>query len=199
MKITHTTMCIAIAVAGGVASAAVNGSVGGPFAGYDNTIDMEADWTGNSPGGPVSVAADFYLGSHGVTSTDDNGHAGWTNTGTPGLEQFGITAITWNTDIDALQLGVSGWEGPSPFSADWIDVFNDGAFLGTFSAIGVGTGGFDIINLDAGGDAFDEIRIAWFGTDSVGYTHYLNWNEVPAPSSIALLALGGMAMRRRRA
>jgi hypothetical protein len=194
--VTIATTFLALAAAN--AAAQVNGSVGGPFAGYDNLIDMEADWSGNQQGDPISVPADYYLGSHGVTSTDGNGHAGWTNTGFPGLEQFDMTTLTWDTDIVALQLGVTGWDGPDPFSADWIDVFNDGNFLGSVSAIGQGTGGFDMINIDNSGAGFDEIRIAWFGTDGLGYTHYLNWNAVPTPSSVALLGLGGLVATRRR-
>lgn len=190
------TACVALAA--GTATAQVNGSVGGPFAGFDNLIDMEADWSGNQQGDPISVPADYYLGSHGVTSTDGNGHAGWTNTGVPGLEQFDLTTITWDTDLVELQLGVTGWDGADPFNADWIDVFNDGNFIGSFGALGQGTGGFDMINLDASGAPFDEIRIAWFGTDGFGYTHYLNWNAIPAPSSLALLGLGGLATARRR-
>lgn len=198
MKIVLIT--VLTAVAGATANAGtVNGSLGGPFAGYDNLIDMEADWSGNVPGGPVSVAADFYLASHGVTSTDDNGHAGFTNTGNPGLEQSGLTIITWDTDIVELQMGLSGFSGESPFVADFVDVFNDGVFLGVFAGFPGASNQFDIVNIDANGAAFDEIRIAWFGSDSVGYTHYLNWNEVPAPGAAALFGIGGcMAARRRR-
>jgi hypothetical protein len=189
---------VAVTAMGSTASAAISGSLGGPFAGYANLIDLDADFSGSSPGGPISVSSTFYLGSHGVTMTDDNGHAGWTNTGNPGLEGFGITAITWDTDIKDLQIALSGWEGLSPFAADWIDVFNDGAFIGTFSAFGAGgTGSYDFINISA--TAFDEIRIAWFSTDNVGNTHFLNWNVVPTPPTAALVGLGGLlSMRRRR-
>lgn len=118
-------------------------------------------------------------------------------------EQIKVTR-TDGGDFNVVELNVSNGWGNGQFTYLWIQAFLDGDLLADFDAdvspsgklVGV-TGNFDELRiasyLDAATrDAHNPAELNAIAIDNVAY------GLVPEPASLALLALGGIVLLRRR-
>lgn len=128
---------------------------------------------------------------------------GWLGTGNSFTGNFGVF-ITFADDVDAMSIQVWDPSGPPSFFGGGLGifVFSDGVDVSDFFDIepawgGIGDEWFNIVA--DGGMTFDEVRILGYGFTPTTYVDNLSWNTVPAPSSFALLGLGAVVSRRRRA
>jgi hypothetical protein len=192
------------------------GGLGGTGQSGDaTTIDMDFD------------SQDFFFGPGPTTFDVPNNWWGWadvdieqsydvdfaTTTGSAGQYQLGVPGlhmataqgglqlaqIFWGADIDRVSFIVSGLTEGHPLFGGGLggNIFNDGAPDPlAISAFGSGIdGSYDVVTIE--GD-FDELRMTpeFFGFGDMTI-HAMSW-EVPAPSAMALLGLGGLAATRRR-
>ena len=171
---------------------------------YATGIDFDA-------GEPVGPTADTYWqGTHGVVLASGEGGGpnidDWGTTfgfgigsGNSGFVNFGMF-LTFDNAQNAMSFRYYDPSGaPSPFGGgSLISVWNDGAEVATYGFTAAWGGvGDEWINIVAdGGMEFDEVRALGFGFDSTSMIDDLSW--APAPGSLALLGLGGIAVRRRR-
>ncbi len=203
-----------------LAAMSIAAIVGGPaLGGYVITQGVTAPtYTGftlnfDEPGGPTGlVSTTAWLGSHGITIDAGDGApqvdnwdivhaAGW------GLGDnnsfFGNFGVFMTFDNDLSEMSIEIWDPsgpPGPIGGGLLVVlFDDG--IEVSSAVvtpawgGLGESWFDLTT--DGGDVFDEVRILGFGFTPTTYADNLSWNVVPAPGSLALLALAGLVGRRR--
>lgn len=202
----------ALAVAG-VASA----SALGDYTVTQGTVLTPLDTTLNfdEPGQVTGVVpADYWLVSHGVSIGAGDGQsvvddftanpAGgpWVGTGNSFFGNFGVF-MNFASDLDGFTARFWDPSGdPSPFGGGMgVFLFNDGAQVGDtfFTTPAWGGLGEDVISISAtNGMVFDEVRVLGFGFGPTTFMDDASWHTVPAPSSLALLALGGVAMNRRR-
>lgn len=119
-----------------------------------------------------------------------------------------LSTVTMELDevADSASLEMAYYEnGPWGGIAYHLDAFMGGSLVASDSFTISDLGGRDSIafaTLSVGGAQFDSMQLyATYGTDYSGpriLVDNLTINAVPAPASAALLALGGLAMRRRR-
>ena len=202
-----------------VAAIGIAAIVGSPaLGGYTITQGSSAPtYTGFSlnfdePGGPTGlVSATAWQASHGITIDAGDGApqvdnwdivhaAGW------GLGDdnsfFGNFGVFMTFDSDLTEMSIEVWDPsgpPSPFGGGLlIALFNDGVQVSSATVTPAwGSFGDSWFNLTTdGGDRFDEVRILGFGFEPTTYADNISWN-VPAPGSLALLALAGIVGRRR--
>lgn len=177
---------------------------------YSTTLNFDevGGPTGNVPGGA-------WQGSHGVTSLVDGvdtvnvgDHATtlalpWLGTGNSAEGVFGLYM---NFDNDLTEFSAQVWDNSGPatfFGGGALAVaLDNGAEVGslfidfpTFSATGP-----TWLNITTdGGTVFDEVRIVGFGNVSpTAYMDNASWNAVPEPGTLAMFALGGLVIARRR-
>jgi MYXO-CTERM domain-containing protein len=177
----------------------------------DRTLNFD------EPGTPTGVVpTDTWSVSHGITEMQagdgvpqvdlwDSSPAGGWGLGDANsfFGNFGVF-MTFDHDITAMSLEVWDPSGPpSPFGGGLIVfLFNDGVEVGNGAGTpawgGVGDSWWDIVG--TGGDVFDEVRILGFGFSPTTYVDNLSWNmsATPGPGTLALLAMAGLASRRRR-
>jgi hypothetical protein len=208
MKVQTTIAAMAIAAASGPAWAGYTVTQGPTAPTYTSqTLNFD------EPGGPVGIVTpDAWLATHGLTIQAGDGTPwvdDWaTITGQPWLGDnnsffgnFGVF-MTFESDLDGLAIEVWDPSGPpSPFGGGlYVYIFNDGVQVAVTEHTpawgGIGDTWYDITA--DGGDVFDEVRILGFGFTPTTYADNLSWNIVPAPGSLALLAVAGLAARRRR-
>jgi hypothetical protein len=180
--------------------------------------------TFDEPGTPIgAVSTDYWATSHNIAELQagdlapqvDNwdatfgGTGGWLGENTNSF--FGNFGVFMTLENAASEMSMQIWDpsGPPSFFGGGLNVilFNDGVqvhdlFLQNGDITepawgGIGDEWFNITT--TGGDVFDEVRILGFGFTPTTFMDNLSYNEVvPAPGSLALLALAGIAGRRRR-
>ena len=176
--------------------------------------------TFDEPGGPTAVVSpDAWATSHNIAELQagdsvpqvDNwdaifgGGGGWLGGNTNSF--FGNFGVFMKLENAATEMSMQIWDPsgpPSPFGGGaGIFLFNDGVdvtpggFFGFEPAWGgIGNEWLNITTSD--GDVFDEVRILGFGFSPTTFMDNMSYNEIPAPGSLALLALAGIAGRRRR-
>ncbi|MCK4873812.1 MAG: hypothetical protein KAS72_13910 [Phycisphaerales bacterium] len=173
------------------------------------------DYTLNfdEPGGPTGlVGVDAWHASHGMIldsgvggggNVDDWGALyGW-DLG-DGLSWLGPFGAFMTFDYDLVGFSTEHWDPSGPdsgFNGGFsVFVFDDGVELanGFFDAAWGGIGDTWIDITTDGGDVFDQVTILGWGMMPETYLDNMSWDQVPAPGSLALLALAGAAMPRRR-
>lgn len=213
---TRRTALIVSAATGVIASGAaadVTVTQGDSAPTYSTTLNFD------EPGGPVGggLSSDAWLVSHGVTSlaAGDGFNQVANFSGDPGFGWLpdsnafvGGFGVFMNFENDLSEFSAQIWDnaGPADFFSGGLAIlaFDDGAEVANaffeFPVFGVaGDAGtwFNITTTD--GSKFDEIRIV--GLAFVGpltIADNMSWNVVPAPGSLAVLALGGLTASRRR-
>lgn len=176
---------------------------------YATTLNFD------EPGGPtgVNVPNNSWSGSpwdiisfqsgEGSNFVGDN--SGLTNSGTNSY--YGPFGVFIKFSQDLTEMSFDAWDssGPPSFFGGGMGVFliNDGdennpVFGQAYDPAwgGAGMPSFDITTTD--GTVFDEVRILGFGFSPVTVVDNLSWNAIPEPGSLTLLALGGLAIVRRR-
>jgi len=175
---------------------------------YDITLDFD------EPGGPAGINVpnnswsgppwnipDFSSGDIAANFVGDN--SGATGQGTNSY--FGPFGVFIDFGQDLTEMSFQGWDngGPStPFGGGAAVVaFNDGVDIGILGVTpawgGVGDSWFDITT--TGDTVFD--RVAFLGFAMVSpqsVVDNLSWNVVPEPAALSLLAMGSLALLRRR-
>lgn len=187
--------------------------------GYTITVtDTATTYSGYSlnfdeVGGPTGpVTPDAWLASHGLML--DSGVGGGGNVddwaafqGWPlgdGLSWLGPFGAFMTFDYDLTGFATEHWDPSGPaggFGGGFgIYIFDDGVEVGNgfFDAAWGGIGD-TWVNITAdGGDVFDEVRILGWGMIPETYLDNMSWDQVPAPSSLALLTVAGAVASRRR-
>lgn len=202
----------AVATAGLIASNAIAGytiTQGTSAPTYSTTLNFD------ELGGPVGVGlpTDSWLGSHGVTELqagdgvpvvdDFSGVFPWVNDGNAFFGNFGVFM---KLDSDVTEFSTQVWDpsgAPSPFGGGFgVFLFNDGGATEVASYFGEpawGGIGDEWINVTTdSGSVFDEIRILGFGFGPTTLADNMSWNAVPEPATLSLLAIGALAIVRRR-
>jgi hypothetical protein len=200
------------ALAVSAAGADINFTQGDSAPTYATTLNFDEV---GGPTGPTST--DAWLASHGVTSLQ----AGDANSqvlnlsGTPGYGWLpdsnvfvGGFGVFMNFENDLTDFSAQIWDNAGPasgFSGGMLVVaLNDGAEVGSlfvdlpvFGLSGDENTWFNVSATD--GMVFDEIRVVGFAfVAPQTLIDNISWNAVPAPGSLAVLALGGVACSRRR-
>lgn len=174
----------------------------------------------DQPGSPagVPIPSDSFA-AWGISNfgSGDNPNAvnvGQVNTN-PGFGWLG----TGNVAHSAWGLMINFSNQLSAFSGQYWDDSGPGTFFGGGAVVVALKGGVEVGSLfltapafsptakswiditTTDGDTFDEVRLVGFGFFPTAYADNLSWEvAVPAPSSLGVLALGGIiAGRRRRA
>jgi len=210
------SMTIALSIAGlacAAASANVNVTQGDSAPTYSTTLNFD------EPGGPVGagLASDSWLLSHGVTTMQagdafnrvENRSAmpgfGWLPDSNAFVGGFGVF-MEFENDLTEFSAQIWDNAGPGgPFSGgmiivaldDGVEVLNEFFDNPVYGVSGDADTWFDITTTD--GMVFDEVRIVGFafvGPETI--VDNISWNAVPAPGSMAVLAIGGLAATRRR-
>jgi len=121
----------------------------------------------------------------------------------------GMTSIRLSdgSDINQIQLDAANGFGPADPHNVWIRAYNNGAPTGFDFEFNVPSAS-TLTVWSTGGTAFDELRIQSYGDTgiegledqfgAVSIDNIIVGQGVPAPGAIALMAVGGMALRRRR-
>lgn len=174
---------------------------------YGTTLNF--DEMGGPTGPGIANNAWAGIGLADMAAGDGNNFVGdnatlfgpWIGSGNSFFGNFGVF-MTFDSDLTAFSGQVWDPSGPpSPFGGGGlVAVFNDGAEVANFG-FEPAWGGFGDTWIDistSGGMVFDEVRILGFGFDPTTFVDNLSWNAVPAPSSAAILALGGFVGARRR-
>lgn len=163
-----------------------------------STFDVPNDWWGWA-----NIDVEQSLDIDFATTT---GSAGQYQLGNAGLHMatanggLQLAQFVWDENIDSLSILVSGLSEGDPLFGGGMhgDTLDDGAPAAPLgiNAFGSGIdGSYDVVTIH--GD-FDELRMspAFFGFGNMTI-HAVSW-VVPAPSSMAVLGLGCVAIRRRR-
>ncbi|MBL8887954.1 MAG: PEP-CTERM sorting domain-containing protein [Phycisphaerales bacterium] len=174
----------------------------------------------DAPGSPTGVPiASNSFASYGISNfgTGDNPNEinvgqvntnpgfGWLGTGNVAFGTWGLF-MTFSNQL--TEFSGQYWDDSGPGSAFGggavVVALKNGAEVGSLflTAPAFNPSAKSWINITtSGGDTFDEVRMVGFGFFPTAYADNLSWNvAVPAPSSLGVLALGGIiAGRRRRA
>lgn len=179
---------------------------------YTTQLNFDAPGSPTGTGIPSNSFAAWGISNFG---TGDNPNAinvdqvnttpgfGWLGTGNVA---FGAWGLFVNFSNQLTEFSGQYWDdsGPASFSGGgaMVVVAKGGVEVGNFfvsapSFNPVGKSWFNITTTD--GDTFDEVRFVGFGFFPTAYVDNLSWNaQIPAPSSLGLLAIGGLAAARRR-
>jgi hypothetical protein len=167
----------------------------------------------DEPGTPTGVVSpDTWAVSHGITELQagdgvpvvDNFTADlpWVGSGNSFFGNFGVF-MSFSQGV--TEMSFQAWDPsgpPSPFGGGFavLIVDADENILASYSGEPAWGGiGDSWINITAdGGDTFDDVRVLGFGFFPTTYVDDLSWNTIPEPTSAALLALGALAVVRRR-
>jgi hypothetical protein len=207
MKGVGVAALMALASATAAAGVTVTfGSTAAPT--YATTLNFD------EPGTPTGiVATTYWQSSHGIVLGAGVGDGAVGN-----FES--VVDFEWLGDENVFEApfgAFMNFDAPvTAFSAQVWDNAGPPDFISGGMVIFIASGGqelyFDIvtptfsdfgptwINIVAdAGESFDDIRFVGqaFGA-AFTYVDNMSWNAVPAPSSLALLAMGGLAARRRR-
>ncbi len=174
---------------------------------YATTLNFD------EPGGPTgnNVPNDSWdvppwnipvFSSGDVIANDVGDHSAFTGQGTNSyVGPFGVF-IEFGQDL--TEMSFQGWDDSGPGGAFGggaaVAAYNDGSEVASIFITpaygGAGDSWFNITT--SGGMVFDQIAFLGFGFFPQSYVDNLSWNAVPEPGSLALLAIGGVAMIRRR-
>lgn len=200
---------IAALAAATSAHAAVTVTQGSSAPTYSHTLNFD------EAGGPTGqVAATGWTG-HGIARLESGANPyvtvtdltsqpgfGWLGTGNVAYAPWGAF-ITWQQDLTEFSARYWDSSGPGgPFGGGAAVVaFDDGVevanyFIPSPAFGGAGLPWFNITT--SAGSTFDEVRLVGFGFFPEAYIDDLSWNVVPAPASLATLALAGLGLKRRR-
>lgn len=195
----------------GAASAAVTVTYSSTVAPtYENTLNFD------EVGGPTGLVAGNAFASRGISLMEDGTNGApfiapgtavgpWLGTGNLWGGQFGNPFGAYlYFDSNVTHLSAQYWDSSGPGS-----FFGGGAIVAAFDH-GVEMASFYIQNptysasgptwidiVSTGGMSFNEVRFASLGFGGAAFVDNLSWT-VPAPSSAALLGLGGLTLTRRR-
>ena len=169
--------------------------------------------TFDEPGTPLGlVASNYWQGSHGVTITngtdpgipvnDFSGALPWINSGNAVEGWFGVF-MTFDNPVTAMSF--QAWDpsgAPNPFGNGLFihlvdindNIVHSQAFTGAWG--GIGNTWFDVTTTD--GTTFQKVVVTNNSFNPVSYVDNVSWTAVPAPGSLALLALAGLCGRSRR-
>jgi hypothetical protein len=162
------------------------------------TVDnLDSDW-GNYM---------FFMDAWDGGSPDNDNPWGRNISGTEGMDIFAGSWIDNGGGVDAQEYGVGGW-GALPFVASvWVDWDNNTIQWNFYDLIAgltsAGLTGFEFEVATTGGGWGDpaidllggeQVQPGWGGGSESIDRHYY---AIPAPSALALLALAGLARRRR--
>jgi len=178
------------------------------------TTQLNFDAPGSPTGAPIpstSFAA-WGISNFGSGDNPNTVNVGQVNTN-PGFGWLG----TGNVAYSAWGLFINFSNQLSSFSCQYWDDSGPGSPFGGGAAVVALKGGVEVGSLfltapafsptakswfnitTSGGDTFDEVRMVGNGFFPTAYADNLSWNvAVPAPSSLGLLALGGIVAGRRR-
>lgn len=189
------------------ATAAVTATVGASAPTYtDRAIDFDA------PGTPTGVVSkNTWLASHDVVIDAGDGqpvvdalqpfYGPWAGTGNSFFGNFGIFM---EFPVEGTALSMRVWDpsgSPSPFGGGAIVLVEKAGVelaLTSFTPAWGGVGN-EWLHITTGpGESFDRVAILGFGFNPTTIGDDISWDVVPAPSSVALLAMAGLAGTRRR-
>jgi MYXO-CTERM domain-containing protein len=170
--------------------------------------------TFDEPATPTGlVASNYWQGTHGLTSLTDgvNGAAvvgdysgthPWINSGNATEGFFGVF-MTFDQEVTAMNFQAWDPSGPPDFFGNGLtiilvdiddNIIDAAQFTGAWG--GIGDTWIDIVATD--GDTFQKIVITNNSFNPVTYVDNVSWTSVPAPGSLALVAVAGLVGRRRR-
>lgn len=202
-------VAVPVLLAASAASATITITRGDSAPTYATTLNFDepAGPTGSVPSGSWSA-----LGMSSIVSGTGNAFVGNLSSiyGVPGLgtgnAATGAFGLYMNFSQDLTEMSFQYWDSATasgPFGGGAaVIVLNDGVEINRYFISNPNVGGntnswFNVVA--TGGSTFDDVRLVGFGgAFPEAFTDNVSWNAVPAPGSLALLGLGGLAAIRRR-